>query len=54
MTVDLVTIEERAAIMEFDGGLPRQEAERRAYIMDYGQVTIDKRQVPVAVQLELL
>jgi len=23
--------EERAAIMEFDGGLPRQEAEKKAY-----------------------
>ena len=30
MPVDDYAVEERAAIMEFDGGLPREEAERRA------------------------
>lgn len=29
--------EERAAIMEFDGGLPRKEAERLAYEIVYGK-----------------
>lgn len=29
--------EERAAIMEFDGGLNRQEAERLAYEIVYGK-----------------
>ena len=29
--------EERAAIMEFDGGLPREEAERLAYKIVYGK-----------------
>lgn len=28
---------ERAAIMEFDGGLPRKEAERLAYEIVYGK-----------------
>lgn len=30
--------EERAAIMEFDGGLPREEAERLAYEIVYGKL----------------
>lgn len=30
--------EERAAIMEFDGGLSRQEAERLAYEIVYGKL----------------
>lgn len=30
MTVDREATAERAAIMEFDGGLPRKEAERHA------------------------
>jgi hypothetical protein len=29
--------EERAAIMEFEGGLSRQEAERAAWALVYGQ-----------------
>ena len=34
---DKEAFEERAAIMEFDGGLPRKEAERLAYEIVYGK-----------------
>lgn len=30
--------EERAAIMEYEGGLPREEAERLAYEIVYGKL----------------
>ena len=39
--------EERAAIMEYDGGLPRQEAERKAYRL------VGKKCGPVFEQGEL-
>lgn len=32
--------EERAAIMEFDGGLPREEAERIAWLSVYGSARL--------------
>ena len=35
----MVEYEERAAIMEFDGGLPRQEAERLAWLDVFGEET---------------
>lgn len=34
---DKEAFEERAAIMEFDGGLSREEAERLAYEIVYGK-----------------
>jgi hypothetical protein len=39
-TIDPYVFEERAAIMEYDGGLPRAVAERRAFIEVYGALGV--------------
>jgi len=41
--------EERAAIMELDGGLPRKEAERRAY-WDWRKTVGYRTVVPVRIR----